>query len=149
MEYLIFTLFSLLCFAWMWDRNAKAKRRLKKLSMPHAACEQTFARWRYLTFDRMTKANVAAAMFTVMPLLLVLIVMSLGALPGGESVAIFILIVSNFVWIFGPLVIAFLSARAGGKADALAKDLGFPKGVGWLAAKKQVRNSKFSPPKLD
>lgn len=126
----------------------KAKRKLRRLSAGNLD-EEKFAQWRELTYDRMAKANVAALMFSVFPILPLILALIASAIPGGEGAVVFIMFVSTMVFLFGSLIIAFLSARAGGQADVLAKDLSLQKGVGWLAANKKVKKSNSSPPKLD
>ena len=122
MQYLVLTAVLALSFAWMWSRNEKAKRRIRRLK-PTNEDEALFAQWQLHTRKRINRADLAALLFTVSPL-----IQSLG---GGLLIA-----VPFCICVIGALILAFGSNGAGRKSDALAKELGLKKGVNWLASKK-------------
>jgi Flp pilus assembly protein TadB len=136
MGFLLFSAIFALSFAWMWSRNDRAKKRLKRLK-PTDEDETMFAEWLDHTRKRMSRADFAALMLTIAPLSPLL-----GLLAGGDFVAI-----PFNICAWGSLILALRSNAAGRKADALAAKLGFQSGVGWLAAKKSTK--KRSPPAID
>jgi hypothetical protein len=120
MGFLLITVIFMLSFAWMWDRNAKAQKKLKATQLPPDMNEADFSEWKKLTSKRMSQANLAAILLTLMPLVVFL--------PFG------VILIHFFGW--PALFIALGSNASGRKADAIAKKLGIKKGVGWLALKK-------------
>jgi hypothetical protein len=127
----------------MWNRNEKAKKRLNRLR-PTDEDKAMFEEWRVHTRRRMNRANLAAAMITFAPLAVLLGVFSggvpSGGIIGGTMAAPQISILFNLcVW--GAAFVAASSYTAGRKADSLATDLGFHRGLGWLASKKPTKKT--------
>lgn len=104
----------------MWNRNDHAKKGLKRVRLPEDVDESAFAEWREHTGKRLGRADVAALLFTAIPLA--------AYLPFG-----------NYLCALASMILAFKSNEAGRKADALAKQLGLKRGVGWLASKKSLK----------
>jgi hypothetical protein len=125
MHLLLFTAVLALSFAWMWNRNDHAKKGLKRVRITGDVDESAFAEWREHTGKRLGRADVAALLFTAIPLA--------AYLPFG-----------NYLCALASMILAFKSNEAGRKADALAKQLGLKQGVGWLASKKS-RKAPESP----
>jgi hypothetical protein len=117
MGFLLFSAIFAISFAWMWNRNDKAKKKLKRVKIMESMDEDAFAAWRDHTRKRMSRADVAALLLTAMPLA--------ALVPFG---------IHFCAW--PALILAFKSNESGRKADALAKQLGFVRGIDWLASKK-------------
>jgi len=133
MGFLIISGVLALSFAWMWNRNEKAAKTLGRLRRSSKSGDDViFQEWILHTRQRMMRANWAAAMITIAPL-----IAWLGALSGtGGAMAAPIIAIPFNICAWGSLFMAFRSNAAGRKADALAKNLDFKKGVGWLTSKK-------------
>jgi hypothetical protein len=116
MGFLLLSVILMFSFAWMWNRNDKVKKRLKRLKVPVGIDHTAFGEWRKQTRKRTGQADAAALLATAIPC----------------SVFIPVLPVLLFV---PALVLAFKSNAAGRLADRLAEQIGFEKGVDWLIAK--------------
>lgn len=113
----MFSAIFLISFAWMWNRNDKAKKNLRRITLTDGVDEVLFAEWRDHTRKRMSRADLAALLLTAMPLA--------AFVPFG---------IHACAW--PALFLAFRSNHAGRKSDNLAKQIGFKRGVKWLASKK-------------
>jgi hypothetical protein len=119
MGFLILSGIFAISFAWMWSRNEKARKRLKRLKPTHED-KAIFNDWKDQTLRRMSRADLAAGLLTMMPS--TLLFGSFGIILGNLC-----------AW--PALGLAFGSSGAGRRADALAKKLGFKRGVDWLTSK--------------
>jgi hypothetical protein len=133
MGYLIFSAIFAISFAWMWNRNDKANKRLRRLRITDED-EAVFDEWRIHTQKRMSRANWAAGLLTLMPL------MPLIGVVGGSSGA-FLAVIPFNICAWGALILAFMANASGRKSDLLAEQLSLKKGVDWLASNKSVKKS--------
>lgn len=116
MGFLLLSVILMFSFAWMWNRNDKVKKRLKRSKAPVGIDHTVFGEWREHTRKRTGWADTAALLATAMPF----------------SVFVPFLPILLFV---PTLILAFKSSASGRKADRLAEQIGFEKGVDWLIAK--------------
>lgn len=137
MGFLLISAILALSFAWMWNRNDKARKRLKRLR-PTDEDEVMFDEWRQHTRKRIRWADSSALMLTIAPLSPLL-----GLVTGGDFVAI-----PFNICAWGALLLAIRSNAAGRKADTLAAELGFERGLRWLAAKKSTKKTSDLVEKL-
>jgi len=131
MGFLIFSGIFAISFIWMWNRNEKARKRLKRLKPTHED-KAIFDEWKDQTFRRMSRADLAAGLLTLM--------------PATQLLGTFGIVLGNLcAW--PALGLAFGSNGAGRRADALAKKLGFKRGINWLATKDKPK--AHDPPKAE
>jgi hypothetical protein len=131
MEFFIFSAILAISFAWMWSRNDRAKKALKRLKST-GEDKAEFDAWKDQTLKRMSRADLAAGLVTIMPATLIL--GPFGAILGN-------------LCLWPALILAFKSNGAGRRADVLAKQLGFKRGIAWLALKKKA--APHEPPSAD
>lgn len=114
----MFSMILALSFAWMWTRNEKARKNLKRIGITDGMDQATFTGWLENSHKRLSRADLAAVLLTIMPIAAFLL--------GGIG--------ANLCG-WPALILAFSSNSSGRKADKFAKQIGFQRGVKWLTDK--------------